>query len=381
MSKELVYNIQSNNFVLHDNIIIDCINIPNIVKDKFIFNSENIIYEENNIFIKKINGLVPIEKIIFNNVEFEKISFKNNNFYDYRNENIEFHIKKHNFIDPNINIISKGDAIYIKEGKFSGGFRNMYWLVEKNNKEFYIMNCKGNDDHFFFSKESINKVLKIGNKRNVWYLSKNGYIATTFKDNNVRKIRYLHQHLMDHHGNGLSGQLTVDHINRNKMDNRLENLRLVDQSTQNKNTDKRKRKNTAQELPDGITQDMLPKYVVYYKEFYDKEKTKTRDFFKIEKHPKSTKSIGGSKSNKLTIQEKLTEIKTKLNNLENDVKETKVVYPKGIRLLNDTFTLDLRQDDKRYNMKMKYNKELSENDNYHNFQQKIYDKYENLLLL
>ena len=66
---------------------------------------------------------------------------------------------------------------------------------------------------------------------------------------------------------------------------------------------KRARKKTAKELPEGITQNMLPKYVVYYKECYNKEKNLYREFFKIEKHPKIKKPINSSKSNKKTIKE------------------------------------------------------------------------------
>ena len=38
------------------------------------------------------------------------------------------------------------------------------------------------------------------------------------------------------------------------------------------NTDKRKRQLIAQTLPEGITQSMIPKYVCYYNECYNKEK-------------------------------------------------------------------------------------------------------------
>lgn len=82
---------------------------------------------------------------------------------------------------------------------------------------------------------------------------------------------------------------------------------------------KKTRKKTAQPLPKELTQTMLPKYVVYYRECYNKETNKFREFFKIEKHPKIKKPIIGTKSSKITIKEKLTLIKEKLNsiNLEN----------------------------------------------------------------
>ena len=90
---------------------------------------------------------------------------------------------------------------------------------------------------------------------------------------------------------------------------------------------KRLRKNNAIQLPPEIKQEMIPKYVVYYKECYNKEKKLYRDFFKIEKHPMvlNKKIYISSKSNKVTILEKLDQIKKILYNIENsiDLKENK----------------------------------------------------------
>ena len=52
-----------------------------------------------------------------------------------------------------------------------------------------------------------------------------------------------------------------------------------------KDDSKRSRKSTAVKLPQEINESMIPKYVVYYKECYNKEKMLFREFFKIEKHP------------------------------------------------------------------------------------------------
>jgi hypothetical protein len=49
---------------------------------------------------------------------------------------------------------------------------------------------------------------------------------------------------------------------------------------------KRAQKHNAHPLPKGLTQEMLPKYVVYYHECYNKERQLFREFFKIEKHLK-----------------------------------------------------------------------------------------------
>ena len=84
---------------------------------------------------------------------------------------------------------------------------------------------------------------------------------------------------------------------------------------------KRARKHNARPLPEGLTQEMLPKYVVYYHECYNKERQLFREFFKIEKHPKLMKPIIGSKSNKFTWQQKLVMIKERLKKLNEDGKD------------------------------------------------------------
>lgn len=135
----------------------------------------------------------------------------------------------------------------VKLGKYAGKYFNPYALVKDNvtNEQFYICHANGDNDTecvFKFEAGSLNKVLRFDADSTVspsWYLMLNGYIATTVKG----KIRYLHQHIMDYHGqqsveSGLNPELSVDHINKNKLDNRLSNLRLATQREQNMNTDR-----------------------------------------------------------------------------------------------------------------------------------------------
>lgn len=64
-----------------------------------------------------------------------------------------------------------------------------------------------------------------------WSIENSGYYIIM---TNKHKYRRLHQFIMFlEHGDYMRKGLVIDHINRNKMDNRLENLRIV---TQHENT-------------------------------------------------------------------------------------------------------------------------------------------------
>lgn len=182
-------------------------------------------------------------------------------------------------------------------------------VVDMNGEEYAIMYCEKD----CITKVSIEHIESILDHDACWYLLKNNYVGTHHEGT----IVYLHQYLMNLWGQG-KGTVSIDHINRDKLDNRLQNLRHASSSVQNTNMGKKNRQYNAQELPAGITHDMLPKYVYYSTEILHKgsEKEYTRDFFRIEKHPNlHKKCISSSKSNKISIQEKLEQIKKILFNL------------------------------------------------------------------
>jgi hypothetical protein len=379
----LIFDEELNCFKLHKTILIDNKSIQNIINLQTLYDFNNFELKRNIWYVKN----VKLHKLLFTNISYDYIEFKNENKNDFRLKNIDF--KFYNIEEPsNVEILEKGEYIKLNEGKYSGQIRNMYWKVKDNNNDiYYLMSCKDTDKnttYFKFDTNSLEKVLNVyNNNRYTWHIGKNGYPKVCYPDDKGNKInRYLHQHLMDYYGNGLSKNTkTVDHINRDKLDNRLSNLRLATQSQQNQNTDKRKRQSTAQELPQEITQNMLPKYICYYNECYNKEKKLYRQFFRIESHPKLDKDISSSKSNKISIQDKLTEIKQYLENIEQDkecIKEKKEL-PVGIRLKEKDeesfFILDYRINSNRFNFKMKLNKSKSYDDNYDLFKKKVVNKY------
>ena len=64
---------------------------------------------------------------------------------------------------------------------------------------------------------------------------------------------------------------------------------------------------------------MLKKYVVYYFEWLDKEHTRSREFFKVEKHPKLEKPWMTSKSEKVSLLQKLEAANDVVSNLEKGI--------------------------------------------------------------
>ncbi len=156
-----------------------------------------------------------------------------------------------------------------------------------------------------------------------------------------------------------------------------------------KNDSKRERKHNAIKLPLEINNSMIPKYVVYYKECYNKEHQQFREFFKIEKHPKNInkKTYTSSKSTKIGILEKLAQIKellTKLDNEQYTCEPNSKLYqlPKYVSLKkgldnDETYYLiyDKKTNDTRYTCKSLYNNNYQLSKNMELFLEKISNKY------
>lgn len=341
--------------------------------------------DNSNLYTKNTNNnKIYLVDLIFGKKITDKIKFKDNDYLNLKKENIDF-VDIYN-IKSKYNIIKEisGHIKYL--GKSAGQELNWGYEVldpkEKSNESFILFHCKI-DTFTKINKEYLKKIKYFKNQELTWYMTKCGYVGAHYKEDNNEKIIYLHQLVADWYGHG-KGQLSVDHINQDKLDNRINNLRIVNQSTQNINTGKRKRKYNAKELPKEIKQSDLPKYVVYYKECYNKKDNKWREFFKIEKHNKLEKPWATSKSNKISITEKLEQAKNKLHKLESgiltdsdddQIKLPKYITTKIIKNKNH-LVFDRRCDNIRYNLKMvmKSDNILEELDMFKN---KITKKYEN----
>lgn len=228
-------------------------------------------------------------------------------------------------------VVSYHDGLKQTKGRYTGQTRNEYCLVQniETNDECYMMRLFKGEAYTIFSKESLPIILK---SKITWHLFKNGYVGYTFYiEKHKQKALYMHQVLMNYYGNK-DKSINIDHINGDKLDNRMENLRIVEQSTQIRNRGKRNRQSSAiHEYPDEITHDMLPTHVYYSLEARPciDNPDRFRDFFRISGHPiinENGKYKSSSKAFSTPILDKLQQVTNLL--LETD---------EYIKLLNDKY--------------------------------------------
>lgn len=308
---------------------------------------------------QKITYLEHMFKYDSSNIEYV---FKNGNNFDLRRENIRIYHKYHNEIVNNYEILEYTIGHYNEIGKDAYIVKNSMWKISENGNIYWLMYC---ETHTIckLCPESYRKILDYelqqnDGKKMTFFCHANGYISSSVG-------LFIHQIITGCHGNGKGTKnISVDHIDQDPLNNTMANLRIATRKEQEQNSKgikdgtKRERKHSAQELPEGITQEMMKKYVVYYTEWLDKERTKKREFFKVEKHPKLDKHWMSSKSNKISIHEKLKHANKIVINLENDIYPEKECeqLPKYVSLVNvrgkSHLVFEKNHNEKRMNLKM-----------------------------
>lgn len=350
----------------------------------FIFVNEDDIYPSYSYNYKRFNYLDFIFNYSQDSVYY---NFKNKNPYDLRRDNVEIYHFYHKFIIENYDVIEYTNGHYSTMGQDANIMKNSLWKIKENNKIFLIMYCEKNNTLCKLCPISYEKILNYelnmnNGKKITFYKHQNGYICCS-------QNLYIHQIIMGCYGNGKGTKnVSVDHIDQNPLNNTFENLRIATREEQEQNSKgikegtKRERKHSAKPLPEGITQDMMQKYVVYYHEWLNPEKTKCREFFKIEKHPKLDKIYVGTKSNKISIEEKLEQVNKVVNNLEKDIypEKKEIILPKYVSLLTfrdkPHLIFEKRIDNKRLNIKMVLPSDYDLQEQLSVLNEKIKDKYE-----
>jgi hypothetical protein len=219
---------------------------------------------------KNIQSREKAVNLLYNfNPDIDSINFINNDTNDLRRENVKISpLQKYSHLLKNYKNLEYVGGHKQTMGIHAHRLKNPMWkAIDNSGNEVLLMYCETNAICILCPKsyEIIKEFEKTANQGNpiTWYLAENKYICCRFN-------LYIHQIITGCHGNGKgTGNISVDHENRNPLDNRFSNLRIATRKQQEENTSgimpdtKRTRQKNARELPDGITQDMLKKYVVY----------------------------------------------------------------------------------------------------------------------
>jgi len=366
---------------------IDCHDFMKILnfKKNFIYD-ENYDYPNYNLNYKKF---FLIEFLYDFDIENTNYVFNNDNKYDLRKCNVIPYHKYHNEIVNSYKIIKYITGHTNRIGISANQMKNPLWIVEENGQNIILMYCEKNTIVKLCEK-SYNEILDFEeriNEKLTWYLQQNGYVCTTIpKDGGTI---FIHQVITGCYGNGKgTADISVDHIDRNPLNNTYDNLRTVTRTEQEQNSigimpgTKKERQKNARPLPEGIEQSMLRKYVVYYHNVYNKEKKLSREYFRVEKHPKLQKIWETTKSEKVSIMEKLRQANKVVDDLENDIYPEKNhrELPKYVSIVfsrnKEQLCYDNRSGEIRKSLKMVLPTEYDIDEQIKIFNEKIKGKYE-----
>lgn len=259
--------------------------------------------------------------------------FKNGDQYDLHRDNVICCPSIHTELIAEHNVIEYIPGHTKTIGQHSGVMKNPIWRVVEGDTEYLLMYCE-KETICRLCPDAYNRIIEFETSKNdgkklSFFKNANGYISTHVGTSSL----YIHQIITGCYGNGRGTKhVSVDHIDRNPLNNTLANLRIATREEQQQNTKgqldgtKKTRRSDARPLPVGITEDMIPKYITYAESPYGTN-GKLRSYFCISNHPNQHSNIYTSKSNKVSITEKLEEAKRIVAELDKrkitDVNEVK----------------------------------------------------------
>ena len=315
--------------------------------------------------------------------------FKNGNPYDLRECNVKVYHHYYKILQEKYEILEYIEGHACQKGQDANIMKNPLFRIKENGKDYLLMYCE-KDTIIKLCPISYQKILDFENENNdgnkiTWFKLQSGYILSSVK-------LYIHQVITGCHGNGKGTKnISVDHLDQDPLNNAFENLRIATREEQEQNSKGIKpgtvrERSSKKDLPEGITYDMIKKHVYYNNEFYNKEKTKTREFFRVE-HPKLDKPWASSKSEKVSILEKLLKANKVVDDLENEI------YPEkeGIQLPKYYSLVTMRdkphlvfekriETGKRLNIKMVLPEDYDLEEQIYKMQEKITLKYPEIII-
>jgi len=358
------YEIETNNktkFKINEEYLLKiiCVKIDNVIYNPLWFYKDKRIFA--NIQNNNDNYNINIIKHLFDKINDKKFRYiiRSDDEYDYRIENIKTNIKvtttlknntpltntlltnkKKKFIKMNSPpLFYKQEEIRILKVFENNEIKNKYRLVEiinevdESKKRYYeifigVNNTTQLQFSFIVDEVSLPKILQlnINNtiiKNHLWEMCNNQYIWVRPQGN---KSIYLHRYLS---GCINGDNKTIDHINNNKLDNRLSNLKVATMTEQNMNRPNVNRKHdlnsilnpiqitletatttaTATATATPATQLSIPKIETKSLLFITKKKSVGLDYFSVEISKARTRvediRDNSSKSSLLTLKEKL----------------------------------------------------------------------------
>jgi hypothetical protein len=254
-----------------------------------------------------------LEFLYKHNPEQNQYVFKNGNPYDLRRDNVIVRPRYEKSLLDGYEILESIEGHCKHVGKDAGIIKNPMWKVQDETGEFFVMHCEPGV-LVQLCQESLDQLREFERLHNdaerISFYITNGYAQGRVGKTNQHL--FIHQIILDCYGNGKGTIVkSVDHIDRNPMNNRRNNLRIATRQEQQNNSKgiapgTLRARSSQKELPEGLTYDMLHKYVYYHSEVYNKEENKTREYFRVE-HPNLPHAWSSTKSTKVSIQEKLTQ--------------------------------------------------------------------------